>query len=137
MKGIGENSICTVRVSDEESVVEGVYVRPGVSGPGLSVKGIGENSICTVRVPDEESVVEGGYVRPGVSGLGLSVKGIGESGNPHVGPSYWVSWYSWMNLEKTVSVSKRINKKKKTHTVGQTTRLPSFIPHAHLPSGSL
>jgi hypothetical protein len=74
-----------VRVSDEESVVEGVYVRPGVSGLGLSVKGIGENSICTVRVPDEESVVEGGYVRPGVSGLGLSVKGIGESGNPHVG----------------------------------------------------
>ena len=48
------------------------------------------------------------------------MKGIGESGNPHIGPSYWALWYSWMNLEKTVSVSKRINEKKNTHTVGQT-----------------
>ena len=40
---LSSNIICTVRVSDEESVVEGEYVRPGVSGLGLSVKGIGEN----------------------------------------------------------------------------------------------
>lgn len=40
---LSSNIIWTVRVSDEESVVEGEYVRPGVSGLGLSVTGIGEN----------------------------------------------------------------------------------------------
>jgi hypothetical protein len=40
---LSSNIICTVRVSDE-SVVEGEYDRPGVSGLGLSVMtGIGEN----------------------------------------------------------------------------------------------
>ena len=34
---LSSNIICTVRVSDEESVVEGEYVRPGVLGLGLSV----------------------------------------------------------------------------------------------------
>ena len=41
---LSSNDICTVRASDEESVVEGEYDRPGVSGLGLSVvTGIGEN----------------------------------------------------------------------------------------------
>ena len=39
---LSSNIICTVRVSDEESLVEGEYDKPGVPGIGLSVMGMGE-----------------------------------------------------------------------------------------------
>ena len=80
--------------SDEKSIVEGEYDRPGVSGHRLSVIKdivVGHEESCNLHGsssnlyrmfikckthmwdPDEKSVVEGEYDRPGVSGLGLSV----------------------------------------------------------------